>query len=449
MASAQGWLADRKYAEGIGIKAGDFEIHPGLGGEAGFDSNWLLRTYNNGFVNGCPTACPDAAGIFRLTGSLYISTISAQRKEGDTGNAEPPTVNFRAGIDVTQRFFVGDQTILNQNGIDGLSGDANLRVDILPRRPFSAGLQAGYTRTVYGNTTGNPDANFNQNLLNFGADFTITPGSGTLDWKFGYLGNVDFFDESSTNAPFNNMVNSIFTRGQWKFTGTQKTALIYDGNFSFTNYFQQAQAFNALLNSTPIRSRLGISGLIGPRFGLTAFAGYGGSFVNTGGNAQVQQYDQPIGQLEAKFFLTPNPGAENPGAITLAISSLALGYSRDFMQSYLGTYYGSDRGYLKFAFFFGGRALVSLEGGFGAREYPRLFSNNGGALTQIAAPFVDGAADATLFGEYRVSNMFGLNTTLRYTEEVSSTVIAADTQGDKYHMAYRRFEAYLGFRWFM
>jgi hypothetical protein len=452
VAHAQGWLADRKYTEGIGIKAGDFEIHPGLGAEAGFDSNWLMRTDKTGFVNGCPTACPDAAGIFRLTGSLHISTIGPQRKEGDSGNAELPTVTLRAGLDVTQRLFVGDSTITNQNGIDGLSGAANARIDVLPKRPLSFGLQAGYVRTVFANTTGNPDANFNQNIVNVGADVTVTPGSGTLDWKFGYFGNFDFFDQSGGNAPFNNLQNNFFTRGQWKFTGAQKTALIYDANFSVISYLQQQTAFNGLLDSTPLRSRLGISGLIAPRFGLTAFAGYGGSFVNTGGNAAVPQYDSVIGQLEAKFYLTANPAADqNPGTVTLAVSALSLGYTRDFAQSYLGSFYGSDRGYLKFAFFFGGKALVSLEGGAGAREYPQIFSNNGGTLAPIgpAKGFTDAAIDATLFGEYRFTNTLGLNATVKYTQEISSTALPSDTQGDLFHMDYFRFEAYLGFRWFM
>jgi len=453
-AHAQGWLSDRRYTEGIGIKAGDFEIHPGLGGEAGFDSNWFQRTYNDGFVNGCPGACPAAAGVFRLTGSIYVSTLQAQRKEGDQ-NAEPPKVNFRLGAAVTQRFFVGDQEILNQNGLDGLSANLNARLDALPQRPFSFGVQAGYDRVVNPNSTGNPDANFNRNTLNVGADFTIRPGSGTLDWKFGYNGNFAFFD--SSQAPFNNLQNSIFTRGSWKFT--PKTAVIYDGNFAFISYLQQGQAFNGLLDSTPLRTRLGLNGLIGSRFALSAFAGYGGSFIQTNGNAQVQQYgfgyaDKSfpgvIGSLEGKFFLTANPAADqNPSNVTLSVSSLSIGYNRDFAQSYLGSFYGSDRGYLKFSFFFGGRALVSLEGGAGAREYPRVFSQTGGTLTPIHEPFTDAAIDATLFGEYRFSNTLGLNTTVRYTEEISGTSLPSDAGGTPYHMAYRRFEAFLGFRWFM
>jgi len=32
------WLQDRRYNEGIGIRAGDLEIHPGIAGEFGYDS---------------------------------------------------------------------------------------------------------------------------------------------------------------------------------------------------------------------------------------------------------------------------------------------------------------------------------------------------------------------------------------------------------------------------
>ena len=454
-AHAQGWLADRRYTEGIGIKVGDFELHPGIGISAGVDSNWFQRTYNTGFVNSNPVA----AGIFSVTPSLYLSTLQAQRKEGDV-NAAPPTVNFKLGAAATYRAFVGDQDVINQNGIDGLSGNLNGRVDILPQRPFSVGLQAGYTRTLNPNTTGNPDQNFNQNLVNVGADFTITPGGGTLDWKFGYNGNFDFFDASggsNPQAPFNNLQNTIFTRGTWKFG--PKTAVIYDGNFAFVNYTQQATAFNGLQNSTPLRSRLGLNGLIGSRFGLTAFAGYGGSFAQTpaGFANPVPQYDSVIGQIEAKFFLTANPAAEqNPNNVGLSVSSLAIGYNRDFSQSYLGSYYGSDRGYLKFSFFFGGRFLLSIEGGGGAREYPQIFDSAGAQIGPNGG-FTDGAVDATLFAEYRFTNTLGLNLTGKYTEEISSTSIPADTAGgaqcnggqDCYNMAFRRFEAYLGFRWFM
>ncbi|MDW8362679.1 MAG: hypothetical protein RMK74_09775, partial [Myxococcales bacterium] len=42
--SAQGWLEDRRRAEGIGIRVGDLELHPGIGAEVGYDSNVFLQS---------------------------------------------------------------------------------------------------------------------------------------------------------------------------------------------------------------------------------------------------------------------------------------------------------------------------------------------------------------------------------------------------------------------
>jgi len=38
------WLKDRRYNEGIGIRTGDVEIHPGIAGEVGYDSNYFMRS---------------------------------------------------------------------------------------------------------------------------------------------------------------------------------------------------------------------------------------------------------------------------------------------------------------------------------------------------------------------------------------------------------------------
>jgi len=446
-AHAQGWLGDRKYAEGIGIKAGDLELHPGLGGEVGFDSNWFKRTSVEGpnIVNGAPQAPVVAGGIFRITPSLYIKTLGAERKEGDVA-AEPPKVDFRAGLSATYRAFLGGSEIVDQNGAKNISADLDAAVIILPKKPFSVGINARYNRLINPNATGNPDASFNRNNLGAGIDVTWTPGGGTLDWKLGYMGQLQLLD-TPTLSPFDNVSHNIFTRGNWRFR--PKTAFIYDGSFAFNSYTMADKAFNALTDSTPLRSKLGISGLISPRFSLLAMVGYGGSFMNTTANPQLQQYNSVIGQLEAKFFLTANPGADAPSAATLSISSISIGYNRDFAGSFLGTYYGSDRGYAKFAYFFGGRAIVALEGGVGALEYPNIFKN--GDPNPISAPFTNIGVDASLFGEYRFSNTLGLNTTLRYTQEISSTQLPAGgvPAGALYDMNYHRFEAYLGFRWFM
>jgi hypothetical protein len=444
-AHAQGWLADRKYTEGAGYRVGDFELHPGLGGEVGYDSNWFQRSPKDGAVNSASAFSNPGAGIFRITPSLYLSTLQAQRKEGDV-NPEPPKVNFRAGISATYRAFVGSDEVIKQNGLNGLSGDLNARADILPQRPFSFGIEGLYSRTVAPNASGNPDVSFNRNNLGAGLDATVTPGSGTLNWKLGYQLRASLLDTPSA-APFNTFNNTLFTHGEWRFR--PKTSVFYDANAAFTTFTQKGQSFNDLQNSTPFRTKLGFSGLLTPRFSLLVAAGWGASFVDVSSNPKVQQFDSVIGQVEAKFFLTANPMADNPNAVGLSISTLSLGFTRDFATSFLSTFYESDRGYAKVAYFFAGRALVSLEGGVAAIRYPDVYFAGG---TQAVPRFTDVRADATLFGEYRFTNTLGINTTLRYTGEFSGTTLPVANAGGPalaYDMNYSRFEAYLGFRWFM
>src|SRR5579862_3894815 len=72
------WLKDRRYNEGIGVRTGDLELHPGIAGEAGYDSNYLLRSTTFGVSNGPPTAPVIPALEFRVTPSLYIATLGQQ-----------------------------------------------------------------------------------------------------------------------------------------------------------------------------------------------------------------------------------------------------------------------------------------------------------------------------------------------------------------------------------
>src|ERR1700721_679844 len=66
-AYAQEWLKDRRSNEGAGIREGDLELHPGIAGEVGYDSNWFLRSSSNeGFVNSGPNTPPIPALVFRV-----------------------------------------------------------------------------------------------------------------------------------------------------------------------------------------------------------------------------------------------------------------------------------------------------------------------------------------------------------------------------------------------
>ena len=255
-------------------------------------------------------------------------------------------------------------------------------------------------------------------------------------------------------------------KGRWKFR--PRTALIYDGNFGieqYSNLGTGSGAITQLNNSFPVRSRMGINGLVTPRLSLLAMVGYGGSFYTpatptTARNPPPEQYDSVIGQAELKFYLAAQPGVEGEGTsgTSLTLSSLAVGYTRDFQNSYLSDFYGSDRGYLKFMYFFAGRALVTLEGGAGAVEYPQMFYPGGAVPMRFDGTnpagqgFTDVRIDGTLFGEYRFTNYLGVNLTAKYTTNLSNVIldISPPGQADQFFaMQWQRVEIYAGVRLFL
>jgi len=463
------WLKDRQYNEGAGVRVGDLELHPGIAAEAGYDSNWFYRAPDSGFLNGPPNLPVIPAMTFRITPSLYLATLGPQRR-GEDVTPQPPSVAFRAGVNATYREFIGlantspppglpaGQT--NPNDISqqrNIGGSADMRLDILPEKPLGAGLYASYLRVLQPNiATADPNLSYNRDEVNVGGEIIVQPGSGTLDYHLGYTFH-DVVYESSGGQAFDNILNEVYMRGRWKFQ--PKTALVYTASAGFNSYVNtnQALAAEALINSTPVRAKIGMNGLITDRLALLALVGWGATFLdNPAGFGAQPQYDSVIGQAELKWYLAAGPGVAGPTDVGLALSSLALGYNRDFSNSLIGNYYGIDRGYLKFSYFFAGRALVTLEGGVAAIEYPNILwgTGNGAATGQVRqGAFTDTRPDVTLFGEYRFTDAFAINATVRYTANFSNvdlpTLVGGGTAATQFDMSWSRVEAFLGLRYFL
>src|SRR3954463_12513801 len=94
-AQDQVWLKDRRYTEGIGYRVGDFELHPGVAAEFGYDSNPLYRASSE---------APIGALRLRLPPSLSFSTLSAQRREAVPGTPLP-SIEFRGALALTYNEF--------------------------------------------------------------------------------------------------------------------------------------------------------------------------------------------------------------------------------------------------------------------------------------------------------------------------------------------------------
>lgn len=437
-AQDQPWLKDRRYTEGIGYRVGDFELHPGAAAEFGYDSNYFHRATNE--LGG-----PVGALRLRITPSLSVSTLGAQRREAAPGSS-PPSVEFRGGLSLTYNEFFptngGDpnsndrSTMSNQRNLNGAL-DLDLR--ILPGRPWGGELTAGVTRAITASEQGTLGQSFNRDLPHAGAELIWTPGAGLFEWRLGYQFGATLF-ESST---FNNLSvinNTVVTRGRWRFL--PRTAFIYDGRFGINIYPNPKSGDDEKHGSHPVRAQLGVNGLITSSFSLLAMVGWGASFYTGTNNANLQNFDSVIGQLELKWFITPTQSSDPAVAASTTTSAVSVGFSRDFVDSFIGTYFERDRGYAGLNYLFGGKFLLVVEGGAGPIIYPKLPAASGGV-----GPFTDIRIDASIFGEYRFKDSFGVNATVRYNENINHTPVTPNGVMDD--LSYRDIEAYLGFRWLM
>ena len=376
----------------------------------------------------------------RVTPSFSVSSLSPQRRQATPGSP-PPDVEFRGGVSATYNEYfpvsgtdAAKDLMRSQRNI---GGSLDLALSILPSRPWSGLLSADLVRDVLPTNAGVTETSFNRVMPRGGAELAFTPGGGLFDWRLGYQFSGTFF-ESGEFAGLTNLVHRLQTRGRWRFL--PRTALVYDGKFDFISYPSSEANTSGLggkTNSHPVRATIGLNGLITPSVALTVMGGWGASFYTP---KPQQDFDSVIGTAEVRWFLTPNPQSQ-PTAVTLALSSLAVGFQRDFFDSYIGTYFERDRGYLNFSYFFGGRFLLMVDGGGAAIRYPQITALN------ATKPFTDVRVDGSLFGEYRLADSFGINATVRYAHNLSSTVVNIGSGFDE--LQWQRFETYLGFRWFM
>src|SRR5258706_11589522 len=305
LAQEQTWLKDRRYGEGIGIRTGDLELHPGIAGEFGYDSNYFLLagTQNERII--------DTLRL-RITPSFSLSTVSTQRREAEGGSSEPPKVAFRAGVAASYSEFIATKSqnsdqLTKQRNVGALG---NLQLTILPGRPFGADLFTDFLRTVQ--PSNDPNFNYNRITARFGGGFTWAPGGGLFDWRLGYEYGLTYFEDVGFRKLSNNY-HQINTRGRWRFL--PRTALMYDATATFLRYNNNPDTFQ--FNSDPIRARIGLNGLVTSSFAFLGMIGWGSSFYKGVG---AQQFDSVIAQAELKWYITPNPGMD-PGSGTLSLAS--------------------------------------------------------------------------------------------------------------------------------
>lgn len=426
----------------MGIRTGDFELHPGVAGEVGYDSNYFQRagtTPRQSYIFDSPI---DSGLRLRITPSLTLSSLGPQRR-GDAGTATAkPQFTLRSSLFASYNELIGlsgnKDEISRQRNVDG---GVNVGVDVLPQNPIGFDANGSYTRVVSPSNDAALQNSWNRDLVGVGGGVTWRPGGGMFDWRFGYDLRYTYFEAESFRSG-NNFNHNVNTRGRFKFL--PRTALIFDGSSSFVQYTSSTPLRN---NGNIIQARVGINGLVTNRFSLLALFGWAASFFEPTAQPVLSNYNSPVGQAELTWYLLPQPKLQ-PGDATVGLSSIAVGYNRDVSISYLADYYRRDRGYVKTSYFVGGRFLIDLQGGYSRITHP-AFALRG---ARFAGPG-ENRIDAQLFTEYRTSDSLGLNATFRYDAGLSHVNLqfpaTARFIGYTDDLAFSRFQAWLGVRWFM
>jgi hypothetical protein len=460
---AQPWLGDRRFGGGIGIRTGNFELHPSVAGELGYDTNFFQSSGEvtpDGVVVLIPSrfrpVFPDgttfgANGVFnepkvgafrfRLTPSLTLRTLGAQRTEGDEGDSVPPKVNLEASVSASYNELVATDAQYADAVSDNrfISGDLGVAVDILPYRPWGLGLFGQYNRAVQPVNDPAAPPGFQRSTFRVGGAVKWRPAGGLLDWSLGYdLTYILFEDEIFSN--FSSVGNNITLRGRWLFL--PRTALLYAGDYGFLDYPEGGRVKPP---GSPLSSQIGINGLVTNHLGALVMAGWKTLFF-----AEDAEFDSFIGNAELTWYPLPRPDLA-PEAAGVGLSSVSIGYRRDARPAYLGNYVQLDGGYVEASYFFGGRILVSVDGSFDHLRRPESFFSN---LIRQTAAFSENRMTLTGFAEYRTSDTFGVNTTLRYSGAITDQRIPVDNDPSNPLLPYddfnfNRIEAWLGVRWFL
>jgi len=313
-----------------------------------------------------------------------------------------------------------------------LSGQIGAKLDILPQRPWGGDLSADYVYTVEPSNDPDDFNAFRRHTIQGGAGIDWRPGGGLFSWRLGYGARAAFFGDDGFDR-LNNVQHTAETSGRWKFL--PRTALLYRGSVTWLSYPDgSAERHDGQL----VRTQAGINGLISNHFGFLGLVGWGATFYE--GNAvSTRNFDSFIGQAEVTWYPGAQPQAA--GGAPPGLSSVSLGYNRTFNLSFLGDYYGRDRGYADVKYFIGQSFVLSLSGGFSHITRPDVLDVNDNVVLP-ASDAGDNRIDAVAFLEYRPAPSVGINTTFRYDATIDAPTVPED-------LSFARYQIYLGLRWFL
>jgi hypothetical protein len=421
IASAQPWLADRKLAEGSGLRIGDLELHPGLSAEGGYTNNVYF-------------AEDDELGsaVLRIAPHLFLSTLGEERSGGE--EATPGMLKFKGGLSANLQHYFAEAAPSTDFG-----ANADLSLTIAPDRPVSLTLSENFNRSFkpFNDPIGDPEELEGVESPDYarysevaGARLLFQTGGGLLQAGLGYRFGYSWYEDDSF-ADNDNLTHTVLLNAAWEFL--PKTAIFYDASFTHQNYTENDEppsnpSSPPLFDGNQLTSRIGLNGAITSRIAATIAAGYAVGFFDGG-----DEFEGLTLNAEARY--TPSE-----------ISELGLGFERAYTSAYQGNFVLRNQGYARLRFFFGGAFVLATKLAVEFLEF---------GVDPIQGPREDTRYSADVSGEYRFIDWLALTAQLSaliddtdFVSRIELPVEDGDPLVFEDPAKFTQFEAWLGLRAF-
>lgn len=376
-AEAQGWLSDRSTIAGPGFRVGNLVIHPGLGIEAGYDTNLFRQSEN-----------VRASGILRVTAHAFLETLRPSQTQdgvadGATSDGNGRRVYFRFGGAASYNNFFID------NARDDVAVDGDFLLTFNPDGRYQLTLENNYNRTVRPFTDA-PDestaARFarHTNVARIEGVFA-SPGrvfQGTVNYRL----IADLFEDQLFD--YANSLTHVPSL-QFSYRFLPRTAVIASTEAQYRTYPNGDLAPTQLPSGVVLRSRAGLNGALTSTVSFAVTAGYTAGFYDS-----LDDFDNANVRAEVRW--TPRQSL-----------GFTTGYERSFQPSFLGNYVRQDAIYASARILAFGSFLSNLTARVSFEETGLALAADGTALgTQERRE--DIRFLLSWYAEYRFTNWLAL-----------------------------------------
>jgi hypothetical protein len=313
--SSPSWVA---AGPGDGLRAGDLKLHPRLTLSGGYDTN-VFRLSEDEISDGGAFGAP----VLNISPGLAIETI------------DPTTFKLDFDGELTWEQYFGSNPALTSQS--GLTGKGSFGTTFNYDGGVSFRVEDDFT---YENIPPNDPStdSFNELVNRAGAVLGIHPGERIFRLDLGY-GYKIFRYYTPALFDLDRDKHQIDLDLTWRFL--PKTAFVLQGDFDVIRYETEFRGVQSdqipdrdklpNVDSTPLKVKGGLSGLLTPRISLRLLGGWGEGFYDSGPS---------FGGFVAHTSATYRFGSKDLG------SKVTAGYERDFKDANISNYSTEDRAFL-------------------------------------------------------------------------------------------------------